>query len=153
MRWYLIFVLLILCTYGCAPIDINEGAAPGVRVNDPAAPNAGIRLNTVNIIDESLQKWHGREAGKTGKIAVESTNSKRTATGTLEAWGVLRNRTDYPLQIEGRITFFDQYQVPVESPSAWRRVLLPANGIGAYKEFSTKTSQVAYYYIELREGR
>lgn len=151
MHRYLAIPFALALLVGCTAV--REGAAPAIRVQDASAPTAKVRLNTVNIIDDGLQSWQGKEADRWSKIAVESTNSRRTATGTLEVWGVLRNRTDYPLQVEGRTTFFDQYEVPIEEPSGWRRVLLPPNGISAYKEFSTRTDEVAFYYIEIREGR
>lgn len=153
MRNSLIIGLIFVVLTGCTNTVIREGAAPAVRVQNDGGPSAGIRFNTVNIIDDSLANWQGKEEERWSKIAVESTNSRRTATGTLEAWGVLRNRTDYPLQIEGRTTYFDQYQVPVEKATSWKRVILPANGVAAYKEFSTHTNDVAFYYIEIREGR
>lgn len=153
MRTCLTIGLIFVMLTGCTAATIREGAAPAVRVQNEDAPTAGIRFNTVNIIDDNLANWQGREEKRWSKIAVESTNSRRTATGTLEAWGVLRNRTDYPLQIEGRTTFFDQYQVPVEKESGWKRVILPPNGVAAYKELSTHTNDVAFYYIEIREGR
>ncbi len=145
-----LFLLFSLLLSGCAQ-QINEGASAGMRVQDDRAPGATIRMNSVNILDNSLQKW--TKNTKLSKIAVESTNSRRTATGTLEAWSVLRNRTDFPLQIEGRITFFDKYERPVEAASVWKRVMLPAKSIGTYSEFSTATDAVAYYVIEIREGR
>ena len=158
----------ILCLLGCTAVDVREGAAPGVHVRDARAPQAGIRMNTVNIIDESLQKWDGKvfdppessifnmgpkERSKYAKLAVESTNARRSPTGTVEVWTVLRNRTDYPLQIEGRTQFFDSDQAPVEGPTAWHRIYLPPNSIGTYREFSTKVMEIGYYYIEIREGR
>jgi len=152
MRYWLTIGLLAAVLAGCNTV-VREGAAPGVRVQDEKAPQAGIRLNTVQIIDDGLQKWQGKESERWSKISVESTNSRRTPTGTLEVWGVLRNRTDYPLQIEGRTTFFDQYEVPAEKPTAWRRVMLPPNGVAAYKELSTRMDEIAFYYIEIREGR
>ena len=48
-------VMLLLS--GCERIDVREGPAPGVRVQDPRAPYATVRMNTVNIIDKSLQNW------------------------------------------------------------------------------------------------
>ena len=64
----------------------------------------------------------------------------------------MRNRTNFDLQIEGRTTFFDSRKVPIEKPTAWRRVFLPANSIGSYTELSTGV-EVAHYYIEVREAR
>jgi len=162
-----VFIALLvfngLFIIGC-PNPKREGAAPAIRVDDPSQPYAGIRYNSVAIIDKSLQDWSNPknkflfwdtdESKKNyGKISVESTNSRRTETGTLEAWAVLRNRTNYPLQIEGRITFFDADKVPCEEPTTWQRVYLQPNAVEKYSEFSTKTQEVSFYYIEIREGR
>jgi hypothetical protein len=141
-----------------------EGPAPGVKVDDPTQPYATIRYNTAVILDKSLQDWSYKpkkflfweteeDRRNVGKIAVESTGSKRTPTGTLEAYAVIRNRTNYPLQIEARTTYFDQDKVPCEQPTAWQRVFLQPNAVNTYKECSTKVQEVAYYYIEIREGR
>ena len=133
----------------CAQEDmIKEGASPGVRVDDKRAPYATIRYNTVAILDKSLQRINGR-----GKIAVESSGARRSPTGTLEAFAVLRNRTDYPLQIEGRVQFFDAQKFPADGPTAWQRVYLPPNSVAGYKELSTQVHGIGYYYIEIREGR
>jgi hypothetical protein len=164
----ILFLSLIVSFLGCSTVDVREGPAPGVRIDDSRAPNAGIRYNTAVIIDKSLQQWDGKvfdpswssifssspkERDRHSKIAIESTNSKRTPTNTLEVWAVLRNRTDYPLQIEARTQFFDSNKVPIEGPTAWQRVHLPPQSLDTYREFSTKTGEISYYYIEIREGR
>lgn len=141
-----------LSAAACTRVIINEGGAPGVNVQDKA-PQVGLRLNSVTIVDNGLQYWEGKDEDRWTKLAVESTNSRRTPTGALEVWSVLRNRTDFPLQVEGRTTFFDQQQVPIEGPSAWQRLQLQPNAVAAYREYSTATSSVAYYRIEIREGR
>jgi len=150
-RGALLLVVTVVLLSSCTEVEVDEGATPGVRVDDPRAPYATVRMNTVNIIDESLQNWEDED--RRGKIAVESTNSRRTPTGTLEVWAVLRNRTDYSLQIEGRTQFFDRDRVPVEGPTAWQRVFLPPKSVATYREFSTKVREIGYYYIEVREGR
>lgn len=158
-----LFVSNGLFLIGCSNPK-REGAAPAIHVVDPSQPYAGIRYNNVAIIDKSLQDWSNPknkflfwdtdESKKNyGKISVESTNSRTTETGTLEAWAILRNRTDYPLQIEGRITFFNADKVPCEDPTAWQRVYLQPNAVEKFSGFSTKTGEVLYYYIEIREGR
>lgn len=158
--------LLAVAVAGCTVTDVREGAGGGVRVDDPRAPQAGIRYNTVVIIDKSLENWDGKvfdpefvgyfwpqEKHKRSKIAVESTDSRRTPTGTLEVWAVLRNRTDFPLQIEGRTQFFDAAKAPAEGPTAWQRVYLPPQSVATYRELSTKVNEINYYYVEIREGR
>lgn len=138
---------------GCETVDVREGPGPGVRVRSGLAPYATVRLNTVAILDDSLQDWDGPPGRKGGKIAVERTNASRTETGTLVAWALLRNRTDYPLQIEGRVQFFDEAEAPLEGPTAWQRLHLPPNSVITYRGNSTQTDRVKYYLIEIREGR
>lgn len=127
---------------------IEEGAAPGLRVDDPAAPYARPQMNTVVILDQELQAINGP-----GKIAVESTGARRTPTGTLEVWALIRNRTDHPLQLEGRTNFFDSQQAPIDQPTAWKRFYLPPLAVATYKGQSTLIHGIQYYMVELREGR
>ena len=143
-----------LAMAGCTTIHVPEGASPGVRVRHPVAPQAKIRYNTVVILDKSLQDWHRPSDPRlrVAKIAVEKTDSNRTRTGTLEAWATLRNRTDHALQIEGRTTFFDKSEDMLEQ-SSWQRVYLPPQGVVRYSGMSTHDKTIAYYYIEIREGR
>lgn len=146
---------------GCTTTLIEEGPFPGMKADSPSPYSAGIRMNSVAILDRELQNWYvyektligSVEHGKKGKIAVESTGARRSPTGTVEAWAVLRNRTDYNLQLEGRVQFFDKNKAPVEGPTAWQRVFLPANAVSNYKELSTNVMDVGFYYIEIREGR
>jgi len=170
----IISIGIAIITIGCqsetekerARISLTrEGPAPGMRVEDPRQPYAGIQYNSVVILDKSLQDmsynnkkflfWQTKEEDKrnVGKIAIESTNSRRTPTGTLEVWAVIRNRTNYPLQIEGRTTYFDKDKVPCEEPTAWQRLFLQPNSVNTYKELSIKINEVNYYYIEIREGK
>ena len=85
---FLIFIFVVLG--GCTVVEKREGAAPGIQVRDSQLPYARIRMNTVNIVDKSLQNWGGdvtspsqewltgkntAEADKQSKIAIENTNS------------------------------------------------------------------------------
>lgn len=145
--------LVILCAVACSSTSvIDEGPSPGLRVADGRAPNAGLALNTVRIIDPGLQDQK-RTGEYVSRIAVESNNARRSATGTLEVWAVLRNRTDYLLTIEGRVQFYDASQAPVEGPTAWQRLYLPSNGVASYREYSAGTTNITYYYIEVRESQ
>jgi hypothetical protein len=142
----------------CAVMDIREGASPGIQIGDEYTRP---RMNSVAILDQSLQISYvyenlftgAKEYGHIGKISVESTGSRLTPTGTLETWAVLRNRTNWPLQLECNVQFFDSNNVPVEGPTAWQRVMLSPNEINSYKEFSASATDVAFYYIQVREAR
>ncbi len=150
---------------GCATTD------PCRRILEEKPLNPGVRMNTVKIVDSSL---HSELVGVTYcegqritaseqppqeaefikyKITVEKTGTRRTPTGTLEVWTLLKNHTNFPLQVEGRTRFFDQSQAPTEGPSPWKRIHLPPKGVGTYRTFSTQTEAVDFYYIEIREGR
>jgi hypothetical protein len=132
---------------GCNAVNRDEGARLGTRIDDARAPEARINLDTVVILDKSLQDR------RSGKIAVESSGARRTETGTLQVHAVIRNRTDHPQQIELRATFFDELSVPVEGPTAWQRVYLDPQAVAGYKELSARIDGIAHYYIEVREAR
>jgi hypothetical protein len=121
----------------------SEGTKPGLRVADPNFPESAARLNNAGILDDSLRY----------KIAIEATNSRRSATQTLEVWAELRNRTDFPLTIECRVRWYDKSKAPVDEPTAWQKVFLEPNSLGVFKELSTSVYEIAYYYIEIREAR
>lgn len=86
------------------------------------------------------------------KVTTERFGAKKSETGTLKVIATLKNRTDYDLQIEGRVLFFDQDYFPSEDATAWQRIYLPGNGIGTYRN-SSLSFDAAHYIIELREAR
>lgn len=124
---------------GCTRTVIREGTSPPVRIS---SENTGVRYNNVSLLDPSLE----------GKIAVQGSNWNRTATGNARVWVQIRNRTDFFMQVECRTQFFDNTKAPVGNPSAWQRLGLSPNAISTYRENSTDQN-VAYYYVEIREGR
>lgn len=157
---------------GCTTtiVDVPEGASRGIRVAEDVAPSATIPMDSVVIVDKGLQYTSSRTVNRQpawlsifaggapvnltlSKIAVERTNARRSPTGTVEAWATFRNRTDFPLALECRTHFFDRDQAPVEAPSAWKRIFLPAQSIANYNEFSTNIMDVGHYYVEVREAR
>jgi len=136
-------LLLLLTINGCGEhYAVHEGSSAPLRIRDDNLPGTQIRWNNVSLLDKSIRN----------KILVEASNSRRTATDTLEVWALFRNRTDYSLQIEARTSFFDASQAPLEGPTAWQRLMLPPNAHGHYKEFSTN-EEIGFYTIEVREGR
>lgn len=163
--WLILFSGLFFV--GCA----TTNPCVNILQEKPQAP--GIQMNSVNIIDTSLYyEMVGatycdgvRIAPTTAdaaaqpntvaryKVTVEQTESSRTDTGTMEVLTILRNHTNFPLQIEGRTQFFDSNKSPVEGMSPWQRVQLPPKSIGTYKTVSNKREEVEFFYIEIREGR
>ena len=159
--WLILFMILGLPA--CERTIVREGATPGLHVRDARMPHARIRLNTVNIIDPDLQARDNqvfgieiaafsKKADYIGRIAVENHGGSRSPTGTLDIHVVLRNRTQFPMQVECRALFFDEQEIPVEGPTNWQRVYIDQNGIGSCKMLSTLLN-TSYYYVEIREGR
>ena len=149
---------------GCATTD------PCVNILQEKPRVPGIQMNSVNIIDSSLYYemvgatyCNGVQiAANPGvqqnpvaryKVTVEQTESRRTTAGPMEVLTIIRNHTNFPLQIEGRTQFFDRNKSPVEDMSPWQRVQLPPKSIGTYKTVSTKRDEVEFFYVEIREGR
>lgn len=147
---------------GCTSVPTSriEGPAFGEKVSQDDIRYSGFRLNTVAIIDRSLQRHYiernflGDTTRTTiGKLAVEAMGSKYNETGTMKAWTTIRNRTNHNLQIECRVSFYDEDKMHVEGPSAWQRIMLNPNSIESCIENSLSFRGIKYYYIEVREGR
>jgi len=137
-------VILPFLTLLCAScLSVNEGTYRARSVPSTRYSQTGVYWNNFVLTDKSISN----------KIAIERQGSRRSAAGTLEVWAQVRNRTDFPLQIEGRVQFYDSEQSPLEGPTVWKRLMLPANTIATWEESSVKTSEVAYYFGEIREGR
>jgi hypothetical protein len=142
LKLKLALLVLVICVLGCTRYSVKEGSYQPVRIRDQKFPGSQILLNNVSLLDQEIAN----------KVTVESTNARRTPTNTLESWAILRNRTDYPLQLEARASFYDVHQAPLEGPTAWQRLYLPPNATAHFKTSSTRTD-VGYYQIEVKEGR
>lgn len=138
MRRLALVLLATVAAFGCTT-TVNEGAYPAQRVEHPQVRT---RLNNVELLDASIAN----------KVEVQRSAASRTATDTVEVVAMFRNRTSYPLNVECRTTFYGKNEIPVDGPSAWQRVFLEPNGLASYRESSTKLD-VAYYHVEVREGR
>ena len=118
-------------------------AVPAV-VPGQQSPLTEMPLNSVNITDAAV----------INKLYVHSVNARRSPTGTVEIWSQIVNCTDFPLMAELRTQFFDGSQYPSEPVSAWKRLALDPRTTNTYRELSIGSgAKVAYYLVELREGR
>jgi len=132
-----------------------------VNGRDYIERDAPTGMNTIKFIDFSLQrtKEHNNSSyskksstSKYIRVGVESEGVRRTKTRNPQVWALLRNYTDYDYQLEARVQFFDPDMMPSEQQSAWKKIYLPANAIGTYKEFGINPSGV-FYVVEVREAR
>lgn len=148
----LITLLTILSFSGCAT---HEGPTYGEQVLDENN-NQIFRLDTVAILDKSLQKWEyhdfSNEHSTKSKIAVENLGIKSLETGNVEVFTTIRNRTDHALQLMIRSQFYDDNQITTEEPTAWKRVYLPQNSVMTYKEKSITMNTISHFLIEVKEG-
>jgi uncharacterized protein YcfL len=128
--------LLVLLLAACSTVQ-EEGPHAAVR-----NPQVQIQLNNAVLTDDSLA----------GKIAVEQTNWSRTENGLPQVWALIRNRTDYRIQVEARTRFYDAQQAPMSGPQAWQRISLSPNTTETYRVNGTH-GNAGFYSIEIREGR
>lgn len=126
----------------------------------PVQRTQQLQMNSFSFIDHSLNRTYITKSlfgtientDTTVKITIESSGVRNTPSGTIEVWAMLRNRTDYDLQVEGMASFYDNGQAPLDDRSAWKRVYIPANGTALYKE-SSISNLAQHFMVEFREGR
>ena len=153
IKWsyaWLVYFGKVMCLAGLAGCS-TEGPTTGGHISSPLAPNATVKYDTVAINDAALQRFNGLWSN--GSLAVENQGCQRTEVGTVRAFATFRNRTERPIEITCRTTFYDQYFVEVESPSSERRVFIGPNGLEGYEELSLSASRVAHYRIEVGVGK
>lgn len=117
-------------------------ALPAAAPGEPS-PLLEMPLNSVSITDFNV----------INKLFVRSVGAQRNPTGTVKVHSQIVNCTDYPLNVEARIQFYDQGQAPSEPVSAWKRLSFAPRTSNTYSENSIGAKNVQYYMVELRETR
>lgn len=130
-----VLMLVVATAGGCRSNAVNEGAFAGTRHT-----RYEIQMNNVGVLSEWLAQ----------RIAVEESNSARSATNTLEVWAQLRNRIQGSYQITARTHFYGPDRRPLET-TGWTTIHLQPLGVATYTT-SSLNDNALYYYIELREG-
>lgn len=149
------FFLIVGLTLALVACESTQNGYSGAH---PVQRTSNNELNSIVFIDHGLNRTDitkspfGEKVRDTVKVTLDRSGVTNTATGQLEVWTVIRNRTDYDLQVEGKALFFDTNQAPLMDESMWRRVYVPANGTAIYKETSLN-DRAEYFLVELREGR
>lgn len=155
MKRQLLGVAVMVLTLAACQSTTTQNGYSGAN---PVQRTTTNDLNTIVFIDHNLnrtditQTAFGERVVETVKVTLDRSGMSNTATGQLEVWTMIRNRTDYDLQIEGKAMFFDANKAPLMDESMWRRVYVPANGTAIYKETSMN-NRAQYFLVELREGR
>ncbi|MEL0068393.1 MAG: hypothetical protein VW874_09030 [Gammaproteobacteria bacterium] len=126
--------------------DKNEQRREGLSDN----------MNRVVFVDHDLNRTILNEKKgtkkKTVKVSLQKAGARRTPTNSLEVYSVFKNHTDYDLQVQARATFFDSDEIPLNDTTAWKRMYIPANSFGTYRDFSI-SPMASYFIVEVREGK
>ena len=154
LKTILFSIIFTLGFNGCS--TRYHGATLGERATGNDGAEFTFTLNSVVIIDHNLQKAEvvpfSKEHDIKSKLSVENLGIKTLSTRNAEVFTTIRNRTDYNLQLEIRSQFYDNNQVALEKPSAWKRYSLAKNSVITYKEQSISIDNVTQFLIEVREG-
>lgn len=148
---------MIVLTLLAGSVSFLQGCATPVEGARQADNMGGMSIerNAVYILDDSLHSVKEKRSGKQvvkGKISIEGKGVRQTATGLNELWVNIRNRTDYTLQVESRVTWFDAGGAPVDGPSVWQRTVLQANSLASIIQTTTVSDEATYFNMEVREG-
>lgn len=123
--------------------DQRQLVAVPSMIPNGISPVLEMPLNSVSIVDKDI----------INKVFVRAVTTRRTPTGTVEVASQVINCTDYPLNAEARVQFYDEAQVPSEPVSAWKRFALPPRTSNTYRESSVGTKSAQYYMVEMRETK
>lgn len=130
----------------------REGPALGTQAGTKRQGIYETPMDTVVVLDRDLAEWTGRDWSSRSEIAIQKHGARRSETSALETVVEVRNRTDNNLTVELRSTYYDEQQLPLGEPSAWRPLNLPPQGTASYKEMSLQTNAV-HYLVEVRRGQ
>jgi uncharacterized protein YcfL len=130
------FVALIAC-----------GPKPPPPAADPGGP---LQANRIKGQAASMDSVVYLSPALANAIGVTSTGGRRGETGNLECVARLVNRSDSPLVIQARASFYDVQSLPLDDTTLFQRVNLPPRGEGTVKLQSTNTN-AAHYVIEVGE--
>ena len=134
----------------CGPL--REGPAAGTKAGTLRQGPYETPMDQVVVLDRDLAVWTGKNWSSRSKIAVQKHGARRTGSSALEVIAEIRNRTNDPIKVEARTTFYDAQEFPTSEPSAWQPVRLPAQGTANYTEFS-KSPNAEHYLVEVRRAQ
>jgi hypothetical protein len=131
-------------TTQCSAAALGSGVVPANGILDPQVPGSfsPIPLDQVQILDPQLAR----------NLMVQSAMKGPTATGTLGVQARFVNCQDKPVQLDARTHFISPAGGSKEPVTAWKRVYVPARGLGVYEDASAGTVQAEKFLIEVREG-
>ena len=142
--------LVLVVASGCG--WRREGPATGTKAGTLRQGIYETPMDSVVVLDRDLAVWTGRNWTSRSKIAIQQHGARRVANSGLEVVVEIRNRTNDPLTVEARTTFYDTQNLAIEQASAWQPVNLPPQGTATYTE-SSLSPQAQHYLVEVRRGQ
>ena len=147
---YIFTVALVVTTsLGCA--TRREGPALGTQAGTMRQGIYETPMDTVVVLDRDLAVWTGRDWSSRSKIAIQKHGARRTETSALQTIVEVRNRTNDAIAVELRATFYDEQELPLGDPSAWRPLNVPPQGTANYSEQSLAPN-ATHYLVEVRNA-
>jgi uncharacterized protein YcfL len=144
----LVVVAGLTAAPACAKEKQPEG---GVQID--IQNNVRPTLNSVRVIDNTLAQYRKATIFSRRKIDslldAEGAYVSETVTGFKKITVQIRNKTDEPLPLEARASWYDVNGVPTDTGSAWTRLFLQPRSLVTYEQVSTRLNS-AQYYVEVR---
>ena len=150
MRYVLTLIAVAVILPACGAR--REGPALGTKAGTLRQGIYETPMDTVVVLDRDLAVWTGRNWTSRSKIAVQNYGARRTATSALQVVAEVRNRTNKPISVELRSTYYDDQQLPLGQPSKWQPLNLPAQGTSNYSENSLSPKAV-HFLLEVRRAQ
>jgi len=131
---YFGFFLMTLSIVACSSSDKREPLSSAVFID-----------KSLNMTVEN--KITGNEINYR-KLSIDKHGSRNTETGTMEAWAIIRNHTDYDQEIQVNAVFYDQDQVPSAFKATPQRLFIKNNSTATFRQTSVDQN-VKFYNIEI----
>lgn len=135
---------LMAALAACATPEAPEG---GVRIDQQN--NVRPALNSVRVIDGSLARYIGRDYKVDSALDVEGTYVTQGPTGLPKLTVQIRNKTNHPIPLEVRASWFDASGAPTDAAASWTRLFAQPQAMVTFETSSIKSSS-AQYYVEVR---
>ena len=122
--------------------------------------NTEIEMNSVRVLDKDLIDVEKKQfLGKIGpvkkkpktRIVIESHGLTSTETGFSEVVVSIRNQTDYPLRVQGSVSWFDENELPLSrNNTGWQTIFLEPKTMRVFRENAT-SDRASYYVVDIKE--
>lgn len=139
----------VAATPACAQKEKQPEGGVEINIQNNVRPT----LNSVRVIDNTLAQYRKATIFSRRKIDslldAEGAYLSDTPTGFKKITVQIRNKTDEPLPLEVRNSWFDVNGVPTDTGSSWTRLFLQPRSLVTYEQISIRMNS-AQYYVEVR---